>query len=126
MSKVRCPWGTLCLAMSLACCGVWTDSRAAEPAEGEVTPAASAASVLRFRRVFVPRDQIEQLCDDHMPMDREKFKASLQSANSRARTMGPAAARVESAWYYAAHDDQYLTQGLANLQVVHATEGTVP
>ena len=95
-------------------------------ADTDTAPDPGPSEPLRFRRVFVPRNQIEQLATEHMPMDRDEFAQRLQRANSRAQTNGVTATRIDSAWFYAVHGGRQLVDGTARLEVTHHSSETTP
>ncbi len=77
---------------------------------------------LRFRKIFVPQHDIEELKRDYMPLNRQKFQELLADLDSQSKAKGKVLARVERAEYSAVLDGRQLIDGEAQLHVVHLAD----
>ncbi|MBN2473676.1 MAG: hypothetical protein JXB62_03635 [Pirellulales bacterium] len=100
---------------------------AARCAEAETAPSQEPASgVLRFHRVFVPADRIQDWprgSGKYLPVEADEFERLLTLARgSTPDVRALRAARTITAEYRARLEGDRLTEGRATLQVVHSGE----
>ena len=89
----------------------------------EISLQPASSPPLRYRRVFVPQDQLEEFTDGHMSFKRDEFLRKLELINSLAKTSNTDATWIQSADYSAVFSENQLTSGLAQLHVTHSAIG---
>lgn len=94
-----------------------------DPSPGSV---AEAPAPLRYRRVYVPKDDYLQFIEGRgysPPMERDEFAEKIENLERQWRASRDPGAWIESAEYSAVFADGRLTQGTAELDVMHTASG---
>ncbi|MCI0362210.1 MAG: hypothetical protein L0211_27335 [Planctomycetaceae bacterium] len=87
---------------------------------GTAAPGADPASALRYRRVFVPQADLEQVARGLLPMKRDEFERRVRLADSlNGGQRGKPSVRIDAAEYFARLEGDALVAGQAKLSVVN-------
>ncbi len=106
---------------------IWLPATAPGAEPDAASPAKQGSDPLRFRRVYVPSDGLEeQLARDgikYLPMEPAEFEQLLKAAGSGSPVgQGPALTALTSAEYRARLEGNNLVEGVATLEIVHSAD----
>ncbi len=108
---------------------IWVLCIYAAPQGGWCADETSDDSPIRFRRVFVPADRLEDWPrgkTKYLPIEADRFERLLSAVDTTTQTAGAlASVRLETARYHARLQGNRLTGGKATLDVVHAADSPV-